>query len=1102
MLVGLLAIPATAQDQLLVNPSFENGPTPIVMPDESQVPPDGMGSMPDGWTLTRMNNHANPGAGKYGLGLYYFEGPLTDVDPVTFTARTDNRYLVSRYRWHYDGGTAEQTVIVPPGAYDLELSFYAWIFVYEENPDVSQVSGEIIVDGEVVAAAHLASTHEGAGYKKVTANWKGQVGGEITVRITTLVRGFAAPGGEWYYPYACIVIDDVELWSRACGSQHELTDITPNVVDFVSVPAEATVTISGDVADGDTIEIDTGGVNRVYEFDTNALLNNASAVAVDVSTAQDKAGAKAALIQAINDDAQAAPCSASDPGGDDVLLTWDANGGDGATNTNNNDTNNVIAVTDFAQAAQPSITITISGSTNLTHVDSVRLWRAGFDESTVEIVGSNLSTGPGFVTADFVTNGANDGFYDVIVEQTGCNPRVITGGLQIRDGSAAPNLLQNPSFEVLIQEGHCWNSVGNGQIWSGDYYKDPALNATPLDGEHGIWSYWSNSGGSGESEATSTWQTVPVASGSGIHFVGYLDCNADAGSTSTATLTVYDGVGNPGDPQIGSETVTQASVGEVGNWTEVDISGTANSGFVTVAFTTQINPVGGVAAVFADRFSLTAAPPCPEGLYARFAYPSSTNHLGSLQVTITGGSSLDTVGPSGVMLMFVDDEKVGDEPEQYIPGSIVSQSQGPTSMQVYFDMAAAGARAGLYNLVIEKPGCPSPNLVDLGWVATDTKPRPPAQIEVPPTFVDKVEVACANPIVLNRVEPGSLVSPQTYPELLILGENLDALGSVSLVSDSTSHLGTITQVAPDGSWVTVKWTYMGPPWPFGPYDVVGTRADGLCDDPEPLVDSFRLLASDNMLLNAGFEDDLAEVEPETPAAWPDYWPRTQTANGGIEWVSSNWYNGAGPRTGARCAGAASNWMVNSGYVEQSIGLPNGAGAYDLTLSFWGQFYDDGGTPSTVKGEIWVDGSVAASVTLDNGGVIGQLTPYTQASVDWKGTANNDITVRITAEGNGNPSFGVAVVDDIELIMPVVRCHTPFADADDDNDVDVADFGMFQICYTGPNGTLPASPEYCTCFDRPEGPLNQPDGDVDEADLVIFSNCALGPGIMADPSCGL
>ncbi len=76
------------------------------------------------------------------------------------------------------------------------------------------------------------------------------------------------------------------------------------------------------------------------------------------------------------------------------------------------------------------------------------------------------------------------------------------------------------------------------------------------------------------------------------------------------------------------------------------------------------------------------------------------------------------------------------------------------------------------------------------------------------------------------------------------------------------------------------------------------------------------------------------------------------------------------------------------------------------------------------------------------------------------------------------------------------CPDPFADADEDGDVDHDDFGALQVCYTG-SGIGPVR-EGCECFDRPEP--TDPDGDIDQMDLGAFENCASGPGIQADITC--
>lgn len=64
------------------------------------------------------------------------------------------------------------------------------------------------------------------------------------------------------------------------------------------------------------------------------------------------------------------------------------------------------------------------------------------------------------------------------------------------------------------------------------------------------------------------------------------------------------------------------------------------------------------------------------------------------------------------------------------------------------------------------------------------------------------------------------------------------------------------------------------------------------------------------------------------------------------------------------------------------------------------------------------------------------------------------------------------------------CPLPFADADNDGDVDQDDFGAFQVCYNGAG----AVPTGCDCFDR------NTDGKVDATDFNAFNNCFTGPNV--------
>ena len=87
-----------------------------------------------------------------------------------------------------------------------------------------------------------------------------------------------------------------------------------------------------------------------------------------------------------------------------------------------------------------------------------------------------------------------------------------------------------------------------------------------------------------------------------------------------------------------------------------------------------------------------------------------------------------------------------------------------------------------------------------------------------------------------------------------------------------------------------------------------------------------------------------------------------------------------------------------------------------------------------------------------------------------------------------------------------QCHDPFADIDGDGDVDQVDFGLWQLCFTGPNG-LGFDAGRCECLDRDDkngdhlyNPPDDGDGDVDMDDFAKFAKCYSGPGVPADKAC--
>lgn len=85
-------------------------------------------------------------------------------------------------------------------------------------------------------------------------------------------------------------------------------------------------------------------------------------------------------------------------------------------------------------------------------------------------------------------------------------------------------------------------------------------------------------------------------------------------------------------------------------------------------------------------------------------------------------------------------------------------------------------------------------------------------------------------------------------------------------------------------------------------------------------------------------------------------------------------------------------------------------------------------------------------------------------------------------------------DNVKLSIPV-PCNAIPADVDNDADVDMDDFAVFQRCYTGPSPAPGVyKPANCRCFDR--YPFGAPDNAIDHEDFNLFTQCATRSGVPA------
>ncbi len=752
---------------------------------------------------------------------------------------------------------------------------------------------------------------------------------------------------------------------------------------------------------------------------------------------------------------------------------------------------------------------TVTG-TLLTGIDGTVDNEVKLVQGLTELVGTSVNVaGDGnSLTVTFPTTAAPFGLYDLVVEKSGNDTKTLTDAFTILDPSAP--LLFNGDFEAgpvnAIPSGWTQWGSGNDQRVRDNTLLPWVFNPTPLVFEGAnVYTEGTISGGS----SAGIYQQVTLIPGLAYQLTGQRHYEDDGADGVTHEIGIFEGAVTgsliqsvSGD--LGADTVT--SLGGGSGWTAVDLTFIPTQSVVTVY--TKISATGGAGrANWFDDLALAEVPPCPNQHSVTNVTPDTIDASQVTQLTLTGSNldQVDTVRLQNGGLI--------------LEGTIDSQSAG--QILASFDPTGVPPEGlTVYDLVTTQTGCPTRLLPDA------------------------VTVSCLAPndIAFASVSPSVFEKPVGTTQITVNGTNVASLNEVKLVYTPANRqpandrpvywqpefeaIGTLIDASnPDA--VVYEFDLLN--GQAGMYKVVGTLG-GPCESLEPaeLLDvlELQLPTGPNLLLNASFEDATLDPWVATP---DDGLTGKNEAKPGPELIFQSpplindacddttpivdvdgWAGFVGS-DGDYWVGTRSinldfdNWITpNGGSLEQSVGLPLGPGNYSLTATVQVRMWDQTPAGTSVTLFFVVDGedqpgATAALIDLPFMTVDG-LDPYTILSADFIGEATSDITLKMQISTNADsgfqtcpdPKLSVVGIDDVQLVG-VVACPTPFADADEDGDIDGTDFAILQLCI----GDNPL-PDECRCFDTDTS------GGIDAADVADFVDCATGPGVLhvnnPNPNC--
>lgn len=663
------------------------------------------------------------------------------------------------------------------------------------------------------------------------------------------------------------------------------------------------------------------------------------------------------------------------------------------------------------------------------------------------------------------------------------------------------NLLQNPSFESGTSN---WTIFGGGGVNGAGFGVSPTHGSTCYNV---IQSFGSTGG--------ALWgirQTVNLEPGSytlsadghahNKNQFAYIpgDPSTDPEATIVQLGVDLTGGTDPSTAVLGPEVNTGA------NWQTLTMNFTVTeAGPVTIFLITRqdFNLAGNWSAF--DRASLILSSACVDPSTVDTVTPNSITvpppAPNNQQLTITG-TNLDQV--TAVRLQGAAN----------IPGSI--QSQTPTQIVATFDLV--NRPFGTYDLIVERDA-PCPEGVK--------------------NAAFTINCTCPESTLVAAVDNKGLSGDNAHVVTLI-GNNLDCLTQVKLKKTrgtGAEIIGTNLTMVGGNLQVTFDLTDAE----AGRYNIQAGHPCNLVSPLGGLNEGFLVYVEE--ITNGSFEEGYAPDNTtgsvcEGPGAngnrpFAKHWDVSSLPASGLGGpkrdgnvhypecdcgpppCTGNVKNVSGVHYAGFDVITSGSFPINTVSFFQTIAAPNVDvnGVSTAPYNVRAEFAINGGAPAyPVTAQIRLldgteeDGIVLATATIPSkyeqdgdGGLVAD--PNYNAIIEAATVYQSQpplltIEFRFTTAATSPPNTPYGFwVDNVRTggFSPPNCSQLIWADSDNDGDVDHDDFGLFQLCYTGPSFAISPNPPGCTCFDR------NSDDRLTESDFNEFKNCVSGASVPWSPA---